>query len=452
MKKNSISIVFILLLMTASLIPSVGLLLFGAGESSGNEKKAELPALVKDGSLNIGVLDEYKEYIAQNFFLREEAVTGWARLSAGLGQASNDQLTLGADGWLYYRETLDDYRGIGLPEDQLLEIARNLSLAQQSAAQHGASFLFAVAPNKISLYDGEAPAYLINAHDSSNAARLQPLLDKAGVGTVDLFDTFSKEEETLYYRTDSHWTVKGAALGADTVMAAFGRPTQYFSQDFSVPGTHRGDLYDMLYPRGRLEEEEPLSSRVFSYNTLGNARGGEAVTIRTANDSADGKLFCLRDSFGNALYPYLAESFGSATFSRSDRYDLLRSEAQEADFVLFEIVERNIDWLWEKPMLFPALSRPVPAAEQSELKLKASAEVYDETAQIVTVELPTALRTPGSPVYLVADGQAYESPVNADPASEESVRLTACVPQEAEVMGLIVELDGRTVFYPSTVE
>ena len=453
MKKNTISIFFTLILLVLSLIPSVGLLLFGESAASGNEAKAALPKLYSAEGLNLQFLDEFKAYYSQNFYLREEAVTGWAELSTELGQSSNEQLTLGREGWLYYRETLDDYRGIGLSDESLAEISRNLSLAQQSAERRGASFLFVIAPNKISLYDKNAPDYVKKNYESSNAARLMPMLEKAGVGHADLFKAFAGQGETLYYRTDSHWTVKGAALGADTITAAFGRPTQYFAQDFSVPGTHRGDLYDMLYPRAAEVENELLPSKGWSFRTKGDARGGDAVTIRTENDIASGKLFCLRDSFGNALYPYLAESFSSATFSRSDRYDMCRSEALEADFVLFEIVERNIDWLWEKPMLFPACSQQAPDAEQSDLKLKASAEDHAEAeAQVVTVELPAALRTPGSPVYLIADGLAYEASVNADPASEESVRLTACLPEKMAVEGVIAERGGLTVFYPCATD
>jgi hypothetical protein len=71
---------------------------------------------------------------------------------------------------------------------------------------------------------------------------------------------------------------------------------------------------------------------------LNDPKGGDAITIRTEGPGA-GRLYCWRDSFGVALYPYLAEAFAEAVFTRSADYVL-----PEGDYEVFilEIAERNL--------------------------------------------------------------------------------------------------------------
>ena len=64
-----------------------------------------------------------------------------------------------------------------------------------------------------------------------------------------------------------------------------------------------------------------------------------------------GSLYCRRDSFGIALYPFLADSFQQAEFSRSADYSVAAFSELDADVVILEIVERNI------PLLLPAEDR-----------------------------------------------------------------------------------------------
>ena len=109
-----------------------------------------------------------------------------------------------------------------------------------------------------------------------------------------------------------------------------------------------GDLYQMLYPTGKGRETELVYGPGFTYTTASDPRGGNAITIRTSSESGSGRLYCRRDSFGIALYPYLAEAFESAEFSRSSDWSVESFTGLGADTVILEIVERNI------PTLLPA--------------------------------------------------------------------------------------------------
>ena len=143
--------------------------------------------------------------------------------------SAEEQVILGTDGWLYYSSTADDYMGRGLGDAELRLIARNLSLMQEYAEKCGVEFFFTIAPNKNSLYPEHMPAFIPRAQDASNASRIRPMLDEYGVRYIDLFAPFSDENEILYYRTDSHWTDRGAALAADILLSEMKRDTSYFT-------------------------------------------------------------------------------------------------------------------------------------------------------------------------------------------------------------------------------
>ena len=108
---------------------------------------------------------------------------------------------------------------------------------------------------------------------------------------------------------------------------------------------HVGDLYQMLYPVGKGRETELVYAPVLKYETESDPRGGSALTIRTASPDGQGSLYCLRDSFGIALYPYLADAFSEAVFSRSADYSPEAFADRQADTVILEIVERNLSSL-----------------------------------------------------------------------------------------------------------
>lgn len=342
MKEKTLQRIFIVCFLLLCLLPSVGMLVFGETEPVANEILAQRPRLTVSGKLNKNVLSDLTDYIADRFALRREFVNAWAVLNAGLFHTSaEDQVVLGTDGWLYYAPTLDDYMGRALSDEELDLAARNLAAIQAYAEERNATFLFTIAPNKNSLYPGNMPGYIPSGHASSNAVKIVPYLERYGVNYVDLFEVFNAEDEVLYYRTDSHWNDRGAALAADSLLAASGREGVYSAGPFAPADAHRGDLYDMLFPLGT-DTEEAESYAGFRFTTRNNPNGGNAMKIETECADGEGVLLCWRDSFGISLYPYLADSFSEALFLRSGSYDLSMIDEFGADVVLIELVERDL--------------------------------------------------------------------------------------------------------------
>lgn len=439
------------------LIPSLGMTVIGPSEAAANEVLAQPPKLrASDGNFNWAVLSDTTDYIADRFALRQQFVTAWAKWNALLGTSVEDKVILGGSGWLYYNETRDDYMGVGLTDEELSMAAGNLALMQEYAESRGAQFLFTIAPNKNSLYPEQMPGYIPHHPETSNAARFPDFLAGEGVAYTDLFSLFRGQDEVLYYATDSHWTVRGAALAADTLLDSLGRDSAYFRADFSQTAGYTGDLYEMLYPAGQGTESAPVYGGVLNYTTDSDPNGGNAITIRT-HGQGSGNLLCFRDSFGIALYPYLADAFGESLFSRQAAYDLTQIDAVRADTVLIELVERNLWQLVTYGAIFPAPAREnlsdevVPSDETVSVTCAPGQTAGTADLVQVTATLSAGLFDDGAPVYLLADGVWYEA-CRLVSAREDAMDISAWLPADAGgPLHLMTDCGGVTVTYACTV-
>ncbi len=406
MKNKIIYNVFITLFLCVCLLPLAAMTIVGESEPAANELPISRPELIEPGGgLNTEYTSQLTEYIANRFAFRRELVTAWSKVNALFGSSAQEQVILGRDGWLFFSETLEDYMGLGLSEGLLQNAANNLALMQEYAESRGQSFVFTIAPNKNSLYPQYMPGRCAQSRESSNAARLAALLGERGVNYVDLFSAFAGKE-VLYYSGDSHWNSKGAALAADSILARAGRESDYFSQDFSPGAEHLGDLYEMLYPALPPAERDIAGELPFSYQCLDDPANGSAMNIRTENPGKTGSLLCYRDSFGIALYPYLAESFGSAHFSRAAAYDLT---AGDSDCIIIELVERNIDYLVEYAPRFPAPKRQLSGAVASDASVTVSIAAGGDGLSQFSGSIPQDMCDAGSRVYVSCGGAVYEA-------------------------------------------
>ena len=395
MKKKVLSVIYLVLCLGLCLSLSVGMLFTGPAQAGANEQLTEKPALrTEEGTVNTEYLEQLPDWLRDHFFLRQEMISLDHRFSAVLFHTSGDaDVLLGSNGWLYYTDTLADYTGTDpMTQRELFTAANNLRLMSQYCQAQGRQFRFMIAPNKNSLYSAHMPNYGVRAN-VTDAQRLMALLEEYDVPTVDLFTAFRQEKEILYFAHDSHWNTKGAALGADLVNAAFGVESGYYQGDFSQRIPHDGDLYAMLYPAFNDPEKDFVYGGKLDYTFTTSATRPDAIVLNTQG-AGDKELLVYRDSFGNLLYPFLADSYATARFSRSTAYDL----TYEADCVLVELVERNLRYLTENLPVMPApqadLNRPdavsgsvaVTAAKRGKwLQVKGQLPEIDENSSIYVI-------------------------------------------------------------------
>lgn len=407
MKNSMTSALFVGVMMALCLILSVTTLVFGPSQSAANEQLSEKPAVKnQDGSLNTDYLSQLQSYVNDRFYLRQKLISMDRQLSRLLGVSGEDSVILGKDGWLFFEKTLADYTDTDpLSNRELFSAASNVALMEEYCNKNGKAFTFVITPNKNSLYGQYMPDYGVKA-TGSNAARLHSLLSQMEVGYVDLFAAFKNQPEQLYFAHDSHWNSKGAALGADLINQALGVESAYFTGDFSYKVAHEGDLYSMVYPGVQDTELDGLYGGTLNYTFKGPSTQPDAIVLQTEG-SGSGKLLCYRDSFGILLFPYLADSYGSAKFSRLVNYDL----TENADYVAIELVERNIVYLIQNVPVMEAPVReldvilPVSGTAKAEVDEKARSPKDHSLLRGTLPEKPDA----DSLVYVLCDGVAYEA-------------------------------------------
>lgn len=411
--KKVFSLIFVAAFLLLSVTLSLGILVAGPSEAGANEVLSKEPALFdKDGNFNTNILSDVSAWVNDHFFLRQELISMNNAMTAALFHTSGeDSVILGKNGWLYYASTLDDYTGLnGMTERELYSAANNIALMAEYCENQGRYFRFMIAPNKNSLYPEHMPDYGVKA-ELHDAHRLHGLLDELDVPYINLFAVIGEASVTsvspLYFAHDSHWNDMGAALAADTINAQFGVESEYYqSSNFEYPYNHIGDLFEMVYPAFKDREDSWIWCGVREYEFTSKATRPDSITLTTSSDNP-GNLLVYRDSFGNLLYPYLADSYGAVRFSRSTSYDL----TQKSDHVLIELVERNLHYLityipvMESPVRDVQLPEAVSGTVEAALQAKAKAPEGYKLWKGTLPGTPDA----GSAVYVSCNGTVYEA-------------------------------------------
>ena len=353
--------VYVAIVAVLCLIPSVGLL-FGGAEESSDSDAAGVPQLLTDeGAPNVNLLHDAGDWFSDHFAFRNEYVTAAALIEGALfGVSADEGVVYGTNGWLYYSDSIDDFRGSNQLNDRaLFDIAHSVRLVQTYALGQGIDFAFAISPNKNTLYGENMPYYYQVHVGDSNLDRITPYLQAEGVNYVDLRSLLEEQHEVLYHKRDSHWNNKGAALASDALLTAVGQPHRdYADEAFTIADDFTGDLDKMLFPSALTPESEVHYDNApqFDYVTE-NVQSNFDPKIQTSSGDAQakGSLVMYRDSFGNALLPFMAEAYGSAYFSRAVPYQLfLDLPAHQADALVIERAQRFMPDMAANPPLMPA--------------------------------------------------------------------------------------------------
>ncbi len=158
--------------------------------------------------------------------------------------------------------------------------------------------------------------------------------EEKGGEYIDLYKTLSSERDA-YFRTDHHWTSKGAYIAYREIISAMGEEPldesefeirlftdSYRGSDYSKKNA---DLYDSIYLYYS-DNTERFVTTVVSHKTSETSRmyleerkssydpytvyfGGNTPYITVRLEGERQTLLVVRDSFASALAPFLAEHF-----------------------------------------------------------------------------------------------------------------------------------------------
>ena len=414
MKKGKL--IYCILFFAICLCPSLGMLVTKQETSSENRQLSEFPSpKTEEGKINVEWLSQAGDYFQEHFAFRNELVTGNALLHGRLLETSTaDGVIQGKNGWLYYKDSLDDYLGQELLSDRsLFNIAHMLSMTQQALEEKGVNFLFTIAPNKNALYGDNMPYYdKLKVSDQTNRENLEGWLKTEKVAYADLYQALMEEDEVLYHARDSHWNNKGAALAADVLMDALGKDhDSYEGESYTVRRDYTGDLDTMLYPLASTADDEIYYDKETTYATVEEIQSNFDPRITTVNPVKEGSLVMYRDSFGNALLPYMADAYANAYFSRGIPYQLMDVETHSADTVIIERAERFLPEMSQFPPVLTA--KEISLTENEELQGSDGAVDVKIKPQGMNAQLSGRIKEglldTDSRIYLKVNGSVYEA-------------------------------------------
>jgi len=346
-REHAAAWIFVAVFFVLCLFPSVGMPFYHS-QLAENRVLSKKPVLwTAEGTWNRDYFQDLQTYVSEHFAFRGELVAADSMIKYKLLRTPcDDQVIIGKDGWLFFGETLADYAGVTLTERELDQIVKKMSEVCDYVQSRGKQPLFVIVPNKNQIYPEYMPMRFGSKAKQRNLTLLQEKLQKAGVPYVDANKVLleGKTQDELYLHEDTHWNNTGARLVLNEIYRLYGLSDNYPLTGYTIEESHSPDLYNILFPKTQHCEAQRIYDDAKSYDYIGRLHSFDDITIRTQAADGNGKsILVYRDSFGRAMIPYMGGTFDNAVFNRSTPYDLSLAEDLDCDYVLFEIVERNLE-------------------------------------------------------------------------------------------------------------
>ncbi len=348
--RKLLAILYCALFLIPCVFFSLGVFIPGAVEKN---NEAVMPNILKQSpiTLNTDFGNEFEEYFQKSFAYRDKVVNIFASLRENLLSEGNEQVIVGDDGFLFFNDTTGDYIGTSvLSDEQILSIATSLENIYNYVKQKGAAFVFAVAPNKNSIYSEKMPERYIFSNER-NVDKLYQVLEARGVPYIDLRPHLlnTKDDGLLYFKRDTHWNSDGALIAVNAILdlpQVYEKITKrvdfkLFREDNT---DFAGDLDDLLYPDGNGFDVDTYYNLTDQYIFTSAYQTPMDMQI-SSRSGGEGTLLMFRDSFANSMLPFLCSSFREARFERANPYRVDLLDEYLADVVIIEIAERNINTL-----------------------------------------------------------------------------------------------------------
>ena len=317
-----------------------------------NRTLQTFPAMTAEDWMEGKVSARLINYYSDQFPLRDLWLSLHAATELGMGRGESNGVLLGKnqqlavrrfDAYLSLTERLADTDYYSPTHvDRGLEAIVTL---HETLSKQDIPLCVLLAPRTIDVTVGDF-AYPADLPDSLDHT-IQTTLSEAGINSVELLDTFRQMQENgeyVYYRTDHHWTTKGAYIAYTAVMESWGMAEEILPAEmFTVRVIP--DFYGTTYSRSGMQFVPPDTLEIWeaesdSRYTVTDNRGNtviesgfisekylsekdkygafldgtHAVLFISDREAAAGgqsrpRLLLARDSFANSMVPFLARHF-----------------------------------------------------------------------------------------------------------------------------------------------
>lgn len=238
------------------------------------------------------------------------------------------------------------------------------------------------------IVDDVLPTFHDKYNDDEDISKISSTLSKDKIGFVDLRERFKSEYKNgsqLYYKTDHHWTTKGAYTGYQELCKALGITP---IDDSTLKKDSYPDFYGTTYsssgfwltPPDNIEiwnnpknSDRNISVKIAEGSNIKTSGsmyftdhlkeddkypvfidGNHALTEITNTNAKNGTILLIKDSFSHSLAPFLAENYSRVVlvdlrYYKESVSDLVTTYNPEQVVVLYGIdnlaTDTDIVWL-----------------------------------------------------------------------------------------------------------
>lgn len=294
-----------------------------------NRALAKRPSLSADTVLDKSFMNGVETYLSDHFVAREAWITAKYESERVLGKEELGGVYVTPDRLILKQAE---------PDPDIAEASVNA--INRFAQSCKAPVYFLLAPTASAIYADTLPEHAPNLDQKAWIDNIGSRLSDQ-VTQIDVYNTMkSMREEYIYYRTDHHWTSYGAYCAYKTAIKKLGvspisydhyniehassnfRGTLYSRclydgvepdildiytnkdgdpvQSLSVYDGVKEITYDSLYFRDFLKQKDQYSTFL--------GQNAAKLTIRT-NVNTDKRLLVIKDSYANAMIPFLAQHY-----------------------------------------------------------------------------------------------------------------------------------------------
>ena len=231
-----------------------------------------------------------------------------------------------------------------VPEDN--KISDNLEMLTDFKSEIGSTPMTAMfVPSTGYIVSDKLPLIHNTYNDDKYLDKINSTLNSAGVGTVDLRDSFKTAHnngDQLYYKTDHHWTTRGAYVAYRQLCNKLGieatpesefnieKYENFYGTTYSKGGFwFRNSMF--FYEHDKDDDKYPIF-----------IDGNHAYTEITNKNAKNGTIIVVKDSFSHCMAPFLAENYKKVIlvdmrYNSLDITALAQREKPEQVLVLYGI-------------------------------------------------------------------------------------------------------------------
>lgn len=327
--KLSQSVIAVLFLILIFLILILNLILpkreFSESE---NRKLEQLPAFSFHSFISGKFTSNFEKFITDQFVARDAWVGVKSNADQAIGKKESNGVYLGKDGYLIQK----------FAEMKKGEIEEKIqSINSFHSATPELNKYVILAPTAVSVLQSKLPDYVSENREQDALHTVTTSLNP-GIHYVDVYPVLSSHQnEPIYYKTDHHWTSKGAFYAYQQLSREMGfEPMKEAEFDMrTITDDFYGSLYsksgfrnlhpdciDLYVPKNEgkvtvdyVEEQQSTNSMYVMDNVKKKDKytvffNGNHSFIQIKTSHREGKkLLVVKDSYANSFVPFLTSHF-----------------------------------------------------------------------------------------------------------------------------------------------